>query len=263
MNRRAWIPAVLLLLGGALATGLGSCGAPLVEPTAPQAVYHTAGPLASPTMGVEEVEPSPQPTMSIHALTPQPPQVLGSFYERRLLTVEWPRRLREGDGDRVRLRLEVDEAGTITPTVTVAGHDIHGQPVEIPNLYLTHDIYLQAHLSAVGLQVEPRQPAAALLQPGQPVEMYWTLRGPEPGLYQAVLTAQLHLVPKVEGHRERTLPLAHQLFQVQVVNFLGLSAFWVRLGGLFSTLLGVLLQLPDLLEVWQRLRGRDAPMSSP
>ncbi len=247
-RRRGW-----LLWVGAwawLVLGLAACSRTTPQMTLP---YHTPPAAEAATAR----PPTPSPTPAIHALvTPRPPQVLGSLYERRLLSVAWPRRLREGDSDWVRLRLEVDEQGTITPTVTAGGHDVTGQPVQIPNLYETHHIYLQARLDAAGLQVEPTGTARVALQPGQPVEVYWTLRGHAAGSYQAVLSASLHLVPKAPGVFEREFPLAHQLFRVQVLNFLGLSGFWVRLGGALSTLLGVLLQLPDLLALWERLRGR-------
>ena len=250
----AWL---LVLAGGwALVAGLAGCGG--AQP-AEEFPYHTPG------VTEEAAAPiTPTPTAAVHGLTtPRPPQVLGSLYEQRLLSVEWPRRLREGDSDWVRLRLEVDQRGTITPTVTVEGHDIAGQPVHIPDLYATHHIYLQARLDAVGLSLEPEGLVQAPLQPGQVVEVYWTVRGDAPGRYQAVLTAHLNLVPKSTPGTARQLLLAHQLFQVEVVNFLGLSGFWVRLGGVFSALLGVLLQLPDLLELWERLRGRGARRTAP
>ena len=259
MSGRAWLRGLRGVFWGllfaALAKGCGGAGLPTTPATFPYEATPRAQ--ASPT-----VRPTPHPPATV--TTPRPPGVLGSFYERRLLSVEWPRQLREGDSDWVRLRLEVDQRGVITPTVTVGDHDITGQPVYIPDLYETHNIYLQARLAAVGLHLDPSGEVQEALAPGQTVDIYWTLRGDEPGTYQAVLTARLHLVPKDPAQEERQLLLTHQLFQMQVVNFLGLSGFWVRLGGFFSALIGMLLQLPDLLALWERLKGRDdTPPAAP
>jgi len=256
-KRSPWAWLLMVVGGWAFVAGLAGCGSPSPQTlSAPSELpYHTPA--------AEVTTPTLAPTLSPESMaTPRPPQVLGAFYERRLLTVEWPRRLRQGDSDWVRLRLEVDERGTITPTVTVGEHEIEGQPVYIPDLYDTHHVYVQARLDAVGLHLKPAGMVQEPLQPGQTVELYWTLRGDEAGTYQAVLTARLRLVPRAETSTEREIVLAHQLFQVQVVNFLGLSGFWVRMGGIFSAVLGMLLQVPDLLDLWERLRRRNAQQPS-
>src|SRR5688572_33487532 len=51
------------------------------------------------------------PTSAVPDSTPQP-----ALLERRRLTLEFPPQMRAGDSDVVRLTLEVDDLGSITPT---------------------------------------------------------------------------------------------------------------------------------------------------
>ncbi len=235
-----WLLALILLTGGCK-----RASTPTPPPTYPAEMMTTPSP------GGEKATQTPRP--SIAAATPKAP---GSLYERRLLTVEWPRKMRQGDGDWVRLYLEADETGRITPTVTAGGHTVGGQPIHIPNLYETHILSVEALLQIAGLDVHPEEPVMERLFPGRPVDIYWTVRADEVGTYRGVLQVDLLLMPKTSNDISR-LPLAAPRLEIQVVNFLGLSAFWVRLFGWFGTLIGLLLNLPDLLEVWRTLFSRE------
>ncbi len=177
------------------------------------------------------------------------------LYEPRTLTLDWPRRLYQGDSDWVRLDLTVDDQGRLTPTVARPGREVRVTPVPVPDLYETHLLILQARLDAAGLHVAPSGPLTETLTPGRPVTFLWTVRGEEPGRYQAVLTLQLRLEPKAGGP-VKTLSLAQEVLPLEVVNFLGLSGFWVRMLGTLSGLLSLVLVIPDLLDLWERLRGR-------
>ncbi len=252
-----------LLLGMALlalAAGLGACAGSVSPATMPPATlpYATLTPQAE---AVVTDTPGPPRTPQAPTTTAPTPPVLGALYEKRLLSLEWPRTLRQGDSDWVRLALEVDEYGTITPTVTIEGHDIHGQPVDIPNVYDTHRVFVVARLHAVGLEIDPRDDLYEMLQPGRTTTLYWTLRGDEPGTFAAVLTTHLLLQPK-DGGAETRLPLAQQTFQIQVRHFLGLNGFWARVLGSFSGLVGILLELPGLIEAWRRLFRPPTPPAS-
>ncbi len=218
--------------------------------TTPTPTFASPAQIQTPPGATEETQATVTPRPSIAMVMPKPP---GSLYERRLLTVEWPRKMRQGDGDWVRLYIEADETGRITPTVSAGGHVIGGQPIHIPNLYETHILSVEAVLQIAGLHVSPAEPVMKRLFPGQPVDMYWTLRADDMGTYRGILQVDLLLMPRESNDISRH-PLATHHLEIQVVNFLGLSAFWVRLLGGVSTLVGLILSIPDLLEVWRALR---------
>jgi hypothetical protein len=75
--------------------------------------------------------------------------------ERRRITLEFPPQMRAGDSDIVRLTLEVDDLGNVTPTAEVGGNVVIGETVEIPNLYETHNVIAEARFDIAGMQVSP------------------------------------------------------------------------------------------------------------
>ncbi len=77
-----------------------------------------------------------QPT-SAPTIAPQP-----AIPESRRLTLEYPPHIRVGDSDVIRLTLEVDALGNVTPTAEVQGNVVNGKIVQIPNVYDTH-MFLQ------------------------------------------------------------------------------------------------------------------------
>lgn len=274
-RRFLWPWKALLTIGLLMTAFLGGCkrAASIPPPTVPpiqtiaSPAAETPRPTATHTVSPVPTRPSwptqagPMMTLPAPAATPTAmvtPMPMasstpyGALYEPRLLTVEWPPRLRQGDGDWIRLALLVDEQGNVTPTVTQGGHTISGEPMPIPNLYDTHVLFVRARLDAAGLLVEPHNEVTEELQPGEPLYIYWTVRGEELGRYRAVLTAHLVMEPKAGG-RVQTYPLAYTFLDMEVVNFLGLSGFWVRVLGVLSGLFGLILNLPDLLDLWQRL----------
>ena len=71
--------------------------------------------------------------------------------ERRRLTLEFPPQIRAGDSDRVRLTLEVDDLGNLTPTAEFAGNVVKGEVIEIPNLYESHQVIAEARFDIAPL----------------------------------------------------------------------------------------------------------------
>ncbi len=60
------------------------------------------------------------------------PTGIPAIPESRRLTLEYPSRMRAGNSDLVRLTLEVDNLGNITPTAQVNGNNVTGETIEIP-----------------------------------------------------------------------------------------------------------------------------------
>src|SRR5512140_677863 len=101
-------------------------------------VYH----LATPTGVIQRAE---IPTRVPNA-TPQP-----ALLEKRLLVLEWPATIRESDSDLIVLTISMDEQGQLTPAAQKPGIP-GGIPVEIPNIYDTHNIVAAARLDLAGME---------------------------------------------------------------------------------------------------------------
>ncbi len=61
------------------------------------------------------------------------------------------------ESDVVRLTLEVDDLGNITPTAQIEGNVVVGETIEIPDLYETHNVTAEARLDLAGMQVQPAE----------------------------------------------------------------------------------------------------------
>ena len=93
---------LFFLLGLGLGASLWSC--------APMAASPTEGEPAG-------EEPAPQPTATFSLPSPTlAPTAVPRLPETRRLTFEFPPKIRAGDSDVVRLTLEMDDLGNITPT---------------------------------------------------------------------------------------------------------------------------------------------------
>jgi len=150
MNRKIFFSRVMIVM---LMVFLLACGAATSAtepaPSSPQTtMVPTQGVIAS--TAVAPVEATVQPAVP----------------ERRLLTLEFPPKIRAGDSDIVRLTLQVDEAGNITPTAVIGGNVVQGEVVEIPNLYETHHVIVEARIDLAGVQVTPPDLSHQTLSPG-------------------------------------------------------------------------------------------------
>ena len=183
-----------------------------------------------------------------------------AIQEPRLLTLEWPARLRVGDSDTIRLTLEVDESGEITPTAIIAGHEIQGQKISIPDLYDTHNVMVEARLDLAGLVYTPTGEVIEPMQPGQPVVFFWSVQPPQAGQYRGTLWLHLHFVPILPSAQEARLTLSAQRVEIEAVDFLGLSGTAARVTGWIGAALGSILSLDKLtdfvLGLVKRLRNK-------
>jgi hypothetical protein len=175
--------------------------------------------------------------------------------ESRRLTLELPVRIRAGDGDTIRMTLEVDDLGNITPTAQISGNQVQGQVVQIPNLYETHTVLAEARLDLAGAQVMPGETVSEPLSPGKSVTFFWSIRITEPGTYKGVAWLYMRYIPKTGGP-EQIETIAAQLFEIEGVSLFGLKAGPARWLGLAGSFVGSVLGFPfleDLLRwLWKR-----------
>ncbi|MBN1305707.1 MAG: hypothetical protein JXA13_14815 [Anaerolineales bacterium] len=200
---------------------------------------------------------APLSTMTAVSIPKMAPTPLPAISEVRMLTLEWPPRIKVGAGDRIRLSLEIDDSGGIVPTAEVEGRQVSGKVVEIPDVYETHQVTAQARLDMAGMPLEPTGMQSEALLPGQPVTFYWSLRPTESGLYQGTIWVYLLFVLK-DGDEEARKTISAQLVEVEAVTFMGLTTGPAGVLGAAGTVLGTILGIPFMDDVlkwfWKRIK---------
>lgn len=197
---------------------------PAANPTAPQEAAAT---------------PSPVPAQTVTPSAPPAPAIL----ETRRLTIEWPPLVRAGDADVVRLTLEVDEGGRVTPTAEYAGHAVSGETVAIPDVFATHTVLAEARLDLAGLEVSPAGLTTEALLPGRSVTFYWSIRPREVGRYRGTVWLFLRFIPLAGGPESRSA-LAAMPIEIEAISFFGLRAEPARWLGTAGAFIGGALGFP-------------------
>jgi hypothetical protein len=234
-NRRIFLSifSFLLLFITQLACG-ASAGAPQPHPV----VAPTQD--ASPTLG---------PVIEAPAAIP----------ERRMLTLEFPPVIRAGDSDVIRLTLEVDDNGNLTPTLLAAGNQTQGQVVSIPNVFDTHNVLAEARLDMAGVEIRPNDVISETLLPHQKVTFYWSILPADVGKYKGTVWFFLHFISKENGSESRQA-ISAQVIEIEATSFFGLRAAPARWLGIAGTFISSILGFPFLEGIlkwlWKRLRGQ-------
>ncbi len=166
--------------------------------------------------------------------------------------------MRAGDSDIVRLTLEVDDLGNITPTAEVGGNVVTGETVEIPNLYETHNVIAEARFDIAGMQVSPPGLTSQPLVQGESVSFYWSIRPDGVGVYRGTVWLYLRFVERSSGE-ESQKAVSAQPVEIEAVNFLGLSGDLARSFGVVGSIAGTVIGFPffeDIVRFFFRRRKR-------
>jgi len=190
-----------------------------------------------------ESSASESPTVVVPAFTPQP-----AIPERRRLTLEFPPRIRAGDSELVRLTLEVDDLGNVTPTAEIGGNVVTGEVIEIPNLYETHHVVAEARFDIAGMEVRPPELISVPLAQGHAARFHWSIRPQEVGLYHGTIWLYLRFVDKSNGEESRKTVSA-QIVEIEAVNLLGLSGAFARFTGVVGSIVGTVIGFPFLEDI--------------
>jgi len=197
---------------------------------------------------------SPSESTELPEVIPPP-----AIPEMRMLTLEFPPTIRAGDSDIVRLTLEINDNGNITPTASVAGNQTVGQVVTIPNLYETHNVLAEARLDMAGMDIRPNDVITETLLPNQKVTFYWSLLPAEVGKYKGTVWFFLRFVPKAAGVESRQA-LSAQVIEIESTSLFGLRAAPARWLGVAGTFISSILGFPFLESIlkalWKWVRGR-------
>ncbi len=235
----AWMGLTLAILACGFGAGAPPDEFPAAEPTQVSSVPSPTSEVLIPVTGGGGEEPTPLPAIP----------------ERRRVTLEFPAKIRAGDSDIVRLTLEMDDLGNITPTAQFEGNVVTGEVIEIPNLYETHHVIAEARFDIAGLQVSPPELISQSLAPGQSLNFYWSVRPQEPGIYRGTVWLYLRFVEKVSGEESRKAVSA-QPVEIEAVNVLGLPANFVRTAGGIGSVVGAVIGFPFFEDILKFLFGR-------
>jgi hypothetical protein len=236
--------AVMALIFASIACGAGSSeSAPL--PSGPEIV-------PAQTFQVPAAGATSQPTQIAAA-----PAIL----ETRRLTLEFPSKMRAGvEGDVVRLMLEVDDLGNITPTAQIEGNVVVGETIEIPDLYETHNVIAEARLDLAGMTVQPADSIYEPLKRGQSATFYWSIRPQEAGTYRGTVWLHLNFVDKSTGEESR-IAVSAQLVEIEAVDFFGLSVNVARTSGVIGSVIGGVVGFPFIEDIFKFLFRRRKKVS--
>ncbi len=245
----------LLLAGAAIFVATVVCGGTYGAAPAPT----QAGVRPAPSMAAAATEfVIAQPTATSQAdVGPTAVAPAPAIQESRRVTLEYPPQIRAGDSDVVRLTLEVDTLGNVTPTAETQGHTVTGQTVQIPNLYDTHFVVAEARLDLAGVDVRPDGLVSEPLLPGQAVTFYWSVHPSASGTYRGTAWLFLRFVDKVTKEETRRA-LSAQPVQISTSDLLGIGGVAARTVGGVGSVVGAVLGFPfadDLLKwLWKRLK---------
>ncbi|HEY3475521.1 MAG TPA: hypothetical protein VGK56_12985 [Anaerolineales bacterium] len=208
--------------------------------------------------------PSALPTSNGPGLTAQPfdsAQGGPALPERRRLTVEFPSQIRTGDSDEVRLTLGMDDLRNLTPTAEIGSNVVTEEIVEIPNLYESHQVIVEARFDLAGMEVRPGELVSEALSPGSTVTFRWNVRpqdAQEAGLYRGTIWLYLRFVHRQSGEESRRTVSA-QIVEIEAVNLFGLSGDLARTTGVVGLIVGTIVGFPlfeDIIEVLFTRRNR-------
>ena len=249
----------LVLAGFTLILVSAACGAasPAAEATEPAMTEFFEPPAAEepPPLLTPAMTAVPLPTGTAVSSVSEPRPAIN---ESRRLTLEFPPQIRVGEGDVIRLTLEVDELGNLTPTAEVEGNVVTGETVVIPNLYETHTVTAEARLDLAGVEVKPADLISEPLTQGESVTFFWSIRPPEVGIYRGTIWLHLRFKDKSDGEESRKTVSA-QMVEIEAVNLLGLPLGLVRGAGAVGSVIGGILGFPfleDIVKFLFRRRGR-------
>ncbi len=193
---------------------------------------------------------APEATQTAPEETPgEPESPSPAIPEMRRLTLEYPPKMKAGvESDVIRLTLEVDEQGNITPTAQVEGNVITGETIQIPNLYETHMVTAEARIDMAGMDVQPAGAIYEPMTPGQSVKFFWSIRPQDTGLYRGTVWLHLVFVDRISGEESR-MAVSAQIVEIEAVDFFGFSVNVARTSGVVGSIVGGIVGFPFLEDI--------------
>lgn len=153
------------------------------------------------------------------------------------------------------MTIDVDNLDINTPTAIFEEHETRSVPVEIPDLYDTHEVYVEAELNLAGVMVEPEGISRKPLERGQSLTFDWSVLAERSGNYRGTVQLSMVYVSKENGEAiMRALP--PQAIEIEVVNLFGLGGSAARLLGGIGVFISTLFGAGDIIEVFFKIIGQ-------
>ncbi|MFZ5810250.1 MAG: hypothetical protein ACOY16_13280 [Chloroflexota bacterium] len=165
--------------------------------------------------------------------------------------VKWPEAVRVRDEGNIRLSVERQGAGMLTPTASMEVNP-NGNYLQQIGSDLTGSILAEARLEINGFEIRPAAEIQEALIPGQNVNFAWNIRPREVGEFRGMIWLHLNIIPETGGEMER-LTVSAQRIEIRSVDLLGLNGAEVRWLGGIGLLTGAILGLDGF---WSRLRKK-------
>ncbi len=252
MTNKHFPPRSIFLLTAALMVLIVTfaCGETVATPAASSAEEPASAP--------EATFIAPEATQSGTSTDTPPTQGFPSpaIPETRRLILEYPPKMKAGaESDVIRLTLEVDEQGNITPMAQVEGNVITGEVIQIPNLYETHTVTAEARIDMAGMDVQPAGSIYEPMTPGQSVKFFWSIRPQDTGLYRGTVWLHLVFVDRLSGEESR-MAVSAQIVEIKAVDFFGFSVNVARTSGVVGSIVGGIVGFPFLEDIVKYLSKR-------
>ena len=145
----------------------------------------------------------------------------------------------------MRLTLEVDELGNITPTAQFEGNVVTGEVIQFPDLYESHHVVAESRFDIAGVEIRPTDLINIPLAKGQTATFIWSVRPPDVGSYRGTIWLYLRFVDKLNGEESR-LTVSAQIVEIEAVNLVGLSGSAARTAGFIGSIVGTVIGFPFL-----------------
>ena len=115
--------------------------------------------------------------------------------------------------------------------------------MQIPNLYETHNVGVEASFDIAGVDVEPSGSTYQPMHAGEPLTFYWSIRAPQVGKFRGTIWVHLVFQDKTSGEQSR-LPVSAQIVDIEAVDFFGFSTNFVKTSGVVGSVLGLIVGFP-------------------
>ncbi len=213
-----------------LFTQASQAEAPSVESTfAPSAPALLATQTNLPTNSIKsELE---KPTPLIPAPTSPPPP------EDHIVQIEWPRQMRLGESETLRLILVPQKQG-LELIAEYPEHQTYTQTIPIQQTS-GYELFAIARLDGLGFEISPADEQPQYLLPDQVLQWRWAIKPLHPGDQRLSITLSLRWIPiNNPQHPTREVVAFSRPLDIRILSYLGLSQPQALLTGLIMLFFG-------------------------
>jgi len=180
--------------------------------------------------------------------SPEDLSLAAGIQQKRIIILEWPRKVRIGDAQIINLTFAIDDQGNLSQAAEMYGSGAAIEPNLVESIYDTHRVVAEARLDIAGLEYEPAGEINTALLPNQSPRFVWHVRANEAGNYSGTVWLHLRYIAKEGGEEERKL-LSAQIIEIEAVKLCFLDGKAARVLGSVGLVLGSVLGL-DILFSW-------------